>query len=293
MSWRVFNAEFKAKTSLHIGYHKVGLLQRTRYYVPGKLLWAGLTAKVTPILKNKPTGSDYKDIGDFLQENMIFSYYFLKCEGNEFKPKFIEGIGLTYGIKSTQEFEKSFITSIPSTAIDSETMSAEDETLHEIEVISSHNKESNQPVSIFGHIFVKEGVDGNLSLDVEDNEIKFNGTSINDILKDGIFVGGERRYGLGYIQLEDNVKDVDNSKFTVKNDKVCTELKQGETIEAHLGTNDSVSLKGEIEAVSGRNWGKKGAGRSLSESFLAWIPGSIVEEKMLVEVGKFGIWEKN
>jgi len=127
MTWKILDAEFKVVTSLHIGYRKIGFLQSTRYYVPGKNLWGALTAKITPLLKIRDhTGAlDYKEVGDFLSKNLIFSYFFLKSNGEVFKPVYCLEKGLKYGNLPIAEFEKNFISSIPSTAIESESMSAD------------------------------------------------------------------------------------------------------------------------------------------------------------------------
>jgi len=290
MSWKIFKAKFKIKSPLHIGYYKMGLLQRARYYVPGKNLWAGVTAKITPMIKANPSSFDYKTIGSFLMKNVIFSYFYLTCEERGLKPEFKEGEGLKYGELSISKFEKRFITSIPSTAIEPESLSAENESLHEIEVLLPKEKEIGNPLYLSGYIFVNCLADVDFSISVKDREIKINDKNITNVLKEGIFVGGERRYGFGYIQLQKIKEKEDSKRFEVKNNRIYVKLQQEEPIESHLKVNSGISLKGEIETVSGREWGNKGSGRKeIVSKFLAWVPGSLMIEEKDLKINEFGI----
>jgi len=290
MAWKILKLKFRIKSPLRIGYYKVGLLQKTRYYVPGKNFWAGLTARITPLIKTNPSDSDYKNIGNFSMENVIFSYFYLENENGELKPKFENTVGLKYGELALSEFEKRFITSIPSTAIEPETMSAENESLHEIEVISPKDNKTGKQLFLSGYIFINNSSDSNFTISLEKSKVKINDKSISSILKEGIFVGGERRYGFGYIQLQNISEERDNGKFEVRNEGIYMRLKQEEPIESHIVINNGTSLKGEIEAVSGREWGKKGSGRKESISkFIAWVPGSLMIEEKYLKINKFGI----
>jgi hypothetical protein len=299
MTWKIFNADFKAVTPLHIGYRKIGFLQSTRYYVPGKNLWGALTAKITPLLNIRDhTGAlNYKEVGDFLSKNLIFSYFFLKSNGKEFKPKYCIIEGLKYGQLSVAELEKKFISSIPSTAIESESMSADYGSLHEIEIILSRQKKDKEEendkqgdVFITGNIFIKEGKEGNLNLLVDGNIIKLNNVNVNDILKEGIQIGGERRYGFGLIKAH-NLGQSEGKDYDVVLTELVRKIKANTSIEAHLKISDYLVLRGDIEAVVGREWDNKGAGRGLSKGFLAWTPGSVVESDINVKILEFGILE--
>jgi len=283
MSWKCFDLTFSIKSPIHIGYRKIGLLQRTRYYIPGKNLWAALTAKMTSVLRNSPSGSDYKNIGNFIRENMIFSYFYLQKDKKSYLPEFIKGKGLVYGNLLQDEFERRFITSIPSTAIDHEIGSAEYGSLHEIEVITGGDKEDKKPVDLGGHLFVREQE----NLASSDNDIIFESESIVRVLGDGIFVGGERSYGFGKICLE-KIQKAKNSEYELENE-VFIKLGKGDHIRAHLEVAKNVRLKGEIEAFSGREWGDEGSGRKKSKPLAAWVPGSIAIDDYRLKVTEFGI----
>ena len=47
MAWQKYDLAFQLLAPLHIGYRKVGNLMQSRGYVPGKNLWAALTARLT------------------------------------------------------------------------------------------------------------------------------------------------------------------------------------------------------------------------------------------------------
>ena len=38
MTWHCFRLTYELRSPLHIGYHKVGNVQRTRYYIPARNL---------------------------------------------------------------------------------------------------------------------------------------------------------------------------------------------------------------------------------------------------------------
>jgi len=42
MTWQLFQVTYELHSPLHIGYHKIGNLQRTRYYIPARNLWAAV-----------------------------------------------------------------------------------------------------------------------------------------------------------------------------------------------------------------------------------------------------------
>jgi len=204
--------------------------------------------------------------------------------------------GLKYGDLSLEEFERRFITSIASTAIEVRTMGAEKGTLHEIEIISNRDMSTREPVYLCGYVFVKEesqkGFNIKLEMDKQDiKDIKMNDKSIIDVLKQGIQVGGERKYGYGLVELVYTEKE-DDSKFSTEGDSIFVELEKKSFIEAHLKTDRDLLLRGELEAISAKEWGDKGAGRRQSvNAFIAWAPGSLCEDKIRAKIGPFGVWE--
>ncbi|MHA1327097.1 MAG: hypothetical protein ACTSRH_07225 [Promethearchaeota archaeon] len=296
--WKCFKVTFKICTPIHIGYLKIGTIKTTRYYIPGKNFWGALNVKITPLLMNPISDESYQKIGKFLKESIIFSYFFLKTNNLKLlKPKFSFERGLTFGGISKHEFEKRFIIGYPATAINPLLRSAEEGSLHEIELISPIDKKSNDFTFLEGLIFVKKVNNGEIQLNYTNNsniqlETKLKKISINEVLEKGIQVGGERRYGSGLIKLSD-IKTFQNGKYDLSGEKIKLNLKKNDFIESHLRANSSLNLKGEIEGLMGREWGKKGFGREKNvDFFLAWIPGSIIlDDNVKLNLTHYGILE--
>lgn len=202
-----------------------------------------------------------------------------------------------YGQLFVAGFEKRFISSIPSTAIESGSMSADYGSLHEIEIILPRQREDKEKgndkqedVFITGNIFIKEGKESNLNLLADDNIIKLNDISVNDVLKEGIQIGGERRYGFGLIKVH-NLGRSEGKDYSVVSIDLVKKIRAHNPIEAHLKVSDHLALKGDIEAVVGREWDGSGAGRGLSKGFLAWVPGSVTMSDINVKIREFGLLE--
>jgi len=215
-------------------------------------------------------------------------------------------------VKKNKEFktklEKKFISSLPSTAIDSNTLTAEEGMLHEVEFISPHVIGEEKPKSVFlkGLIWVKEvsisGIKIN-SMNSNDFNICYNNSDIRfSELIDGIQIGGERKYGFGTLKfrhLEQNGSNLSKTGFYGKwleeDDRVLVRINSNNPVWAHTEYNPSLKIKGEIEPLVGRNWkvtnAKSGAGRELESHGICWVPGSIVMEDVSFSVERFGIWE--
>lgn len=76
MAWVHYSLCFRLLSPLHVGHRRVGNLMQTKPYVPGKLLWAALTARLTRDRdpSRTPQGKDYQDIGDKIKGNFRFGY---------------------------------------------------------------------------------------------------------------------------------------------------------------------------------------------------------------------------
>lgn len=172
MTWQCCELKYRAKSPIHIGYgSKLGIINRTRYYIPGKTMWGAVTAKLGQEIKNP----DFKDLGNLVRKNLIFSYFFIHNK-ELLAPKFTK-TGLKYGSKSQAKFEQKFITSYASTAVEKESGTAEDGSLHEVELIKNTVKNGDDeisPVKFLGYLFAKEGSVGNnrYSVEFDDGNVK-------------------------------------------------------------------------------------------------------------------------
>ncbi|MEN4006627.1 MAG: RAMP superfamily CRISPR-associated protein [Methanobacteriaceae archaeon] len=123
--WKCYELKFKAKSPIHIGYgSRLGIINRTRYYIPGKTIWGAVTAILARKLMDNYNKELYEIVGDLVKENLIFSYFYPSREETVFYPNYTtEGFG--FGSKdyekfvlAKEEFEKEFITSYISTALE-------------------------------------------------------------------------------------------------------------------------------------------------------------------------------
>ncbi len=302
MGWHLYSLNFRLRSPMHIGFHKVMHIFRTRAYVPARPFWGVLTLELTRNFKS----SNYREVGEFLKNVMRFGYLYLSDENNLFIPRYTDE-GLKFGKLSQIEFEKRFISSQASSSIEPYSFTAEEGMLHEIEFISPYeiHTENVAPKSVFlkGLLWVFENLEGDIEIQINEddfsmvygkNEIKF-----SDLTKT-LQVGGERKYGFGLMKLEE-LKEVNDQKLEYlgfkgrwmeEKDEIKLELRKDEFIWAHVKFDSNLKIKGSIEPVVGRNWNDKGAGRELKSYGLHWVPGStLMEDKTFKITENFGLWE--
>lgn len=275
-------------------------LSRTRSYVPSKLIWGALTAKLTPLLGIR----DYQKVGIFLKKAMRFGYLYLYAENQYFIPHYTK-TGLNLGSWSQNEFETKFISSMPSTAIDSGSSTAEEEMLHEIEFISPYVIGNKTPTPVFlkGLLWVRETEEAGFELSIDNNGIILRYNNMRIDFKKELFnrfqIGGERRYGFGlvaldereFIEVKDNKLDAFAGEWSTDSTDVYISLKENDCIWAHLAYSQTLNLKGNIEPLVGRDWDPhKGPGRQVRSYGFFWSPGSSITEDMRFRVAEFGIW---
>lgn len=292
MGWKVYKLVYQAKSPIHIGWHTLGYIKLTRYYITGKNLWGAATANLTKAL-GEPHTSEYMRIGNQLRKFILFSYFYPALDFNSpLLPEFTDK-GLKYGQYLESEFERLFIRSFGQTAVTPDTNTAEDETLHESEFISpmiyDETKEKQKPVCFVGYIFVSD-----------DAEYKW--AAIKDAIKE-IFVGGDRKYGWGRLVMCKDTEDdeVFGLALTPDKDKPEVTIPSGHAIPAHTLIKQNLKIKGDIEPLVGRNWGEVenkdkekmvGFGQEISTAGICWMPGSVLVEQATFNIGEYGILQK-
>lgn len=302
MPWDLYECKFRIKSPLHIGFHKVLILSRTRSYVPGKLIWAALTAKLTPLLGI----NDYQKVGEFLKKAVRFGYFYPCVDDTLYLPQYTEE-GLKFGHLPQTDFEKRFISSIASTAIQPQSLTAEEGTLHEIEFISPYKIDDGKKVYLKGLLWVNEVSENGFIISKNDDgfTLSYNGKSQDFKKGCQLQVGGERKYGFGLIELEEvklidrNDKDLNKigffGKWEESENEVRISLEEDQWVWVHVKYNSELKIKGSIEPLVGREWdyiNNKGAGRKIVVHGLFWVPGSVLAEKSLFKITEFGFWEK-
>jgi len=306
---------FKTESPIHIGYRQIGNLKTTRYYIMGKQMWGAITANLTKALFDNPKSNKYEEVGEFVKEHIKTTYFYPAIEKDKnnyelFLPKYTEN-GLKIGKLLKDEFEQCFIKSYVSTALEVNTRTAEEGSLHEFEYINNkiYYKGDIYNVYWIGYLIVNENVEKNgIKIEnCEDKDVKINGdVSLKDVLNI-IQVGGERNYGFGKLKLEE-IKKTDKlfNEYNVKKDSNNIILepinpKNEKTIIAHLHISniekDQIKkFYGEIEAFSGMEWEnngnkKEGAGQKISEVKVCLTPGSNILDENIEKfiIGKYGI----
>lgn len=302
--WKCYELEFKVKSPIHIGYgSKLGIINRTRYYIPGKTIWGAVTATLAREAMKGYEPKLYKYVGDFVRKHMIFSYLYPLKDESVLYPNYTDN-GFGFGkdnenFMSKEEFERDFVNSYISTAIDISSKTAEENSLHELELIS--------PDKLLGYLFVdlKENKDYNISfVEVGEKEITLrinnNPIKVFDSIET-IQVGGERNYGYGQLELQkENIKEKNNPvnlyKSDISVDLNDLALKTPNLALAHVDIKNLnfENFKGDIEPLIGREWDKsssKGAGQDISDPKICLSPGSKLSSKYGIKIRYYGIWE--
>lgn len=292
--WKKLDIVFKLKSPLHIGYmpFKGSVISPTRYYVPGKNFWGAITKRITEYLCKKPKADDYKRIGKEIMDNFRFSYFYIYDGRTIYFPRYTER-GLRYGDNSYEisksEFEHRFIRSLISTAIDSDSKTAKNESLHELEFINSKTKDRNgdiKSVKIAGRIWIKN------EAKTDDKEVILNNEGIsieNSNVIEELILGGESKYGFGHVVLE----SIDEISVFEWNDPESVEV-GSKLLPAHLKYDENLKFKGDIELLTGRGYydpnsseaengdSKPGAVISIPKYYFA--PGTILMESKKFKV---------
>ncbi len=191
--WQMYKLVFHLRSPLHIGYRVTENIQYTRRYVLAKTIWGALTAAISKSREDR----GYDQLVEDLKAHLRFSYFYL-CEQENGEdamlPKYGDG-GLTFGHYPKERFEQRFVDSYASTAIDPASKTAQEKSLHEIEILTDYCRdEQHTPVFLIGYVFEQIDSDGSeWATRLEDHDWK---RHIRDIR-----LGGERKYGFGRLDL--------------------------------------------------------------------------------------------
>lgn len=283
MAWQMFKVTYQLRSPLHIGYHKVGNLQRTRYYVPARNLWGAVTEALTRRsfandVLNAAHPDDYKAVGDWVKEHCAFSYWFIEENGSSLLPNYQDG-KLKYRDYHPADFERRYLGVHVTTALDAATTSAAEASLHEVEFIAPFTTDGT-PTYIGGYLFLDESAQRHLG-----TEQKWR------IWLGDLQVGGERRYGFGRLRLIQFQNAKEGWKLDDKRPQI--QLQAHHPLQAHASI-DKVSAQGAIEPLVWRQTGSDSCtfGAALTPAVLCWAPGSLLDQETCFEITQSGIWHK-
>jgi hypothetical protein len=265
-------------------------------------MWGAITANLTRALSNNPSHKDYQDVGKFVRENIRTSYFYPALKKDEsiqcndysdveidsyivFLPRYTKE-GLKFGELFKEEFERRFISSIVSTALDASTKSAEEGSLHEIEFICNKVRLESRIHNVYwiGYLFINSSL-------IEEKKVKIKGKPI-DLQKalEVIHVGGERNYGFGRLslcRLEECKSNEIFKMYEVYLDKDDPVLECKEYVPSHVRVEENLLICGEIEPLVGLDWGSRGAGGESRSMGVFFTPGSCLDAKKY-EIKEYG-----
>jgi hypothetical protein len=281
MAWTHYSLKLRLLSPLHIGYRKVGNLMQTRPYVPGKVLWAALTARLTRMAGKGADGQAYQDTGAAISQHFRFGYLWPSLDGTS-----------SYWPWKHKDFDYLLLNSYPSTALNYDHQSAEEGSLHETEFIAPVARD-RRDVYLVGDLWVRE--DG-LPAVLNGWQEAFQKLQL----------GGERTYGWGRVQCRSDWSSGQNGSGTTlvghawreQNGEVVLMpgADKDERLTAHalaVGGKAVSGIVGPVEPLVGWERDNENPGRTwrLSTALICWEPGSWVSEAITAQVGPFGIWE--
>lgn len=305
MSWSRLPLCFELLSPLHIGFlpNRPGtVVAQTRCYVPGKNLWGAVTANVTKEVFPTPNAGNFREVGQSIREQIVFSYFYLSDGKRVFTPDYSEN-GLQWGELPDRSFRAQFIGSQISTAI-AERGGAEDATLHEIEFIR-HGigifEGRHRQVLLIGYAWINEkaGI-AEHAVELRDGSAFLNGADIFQHL----VVGGERNYGFGRLCRINMPADCLTILMNLWPDDPNAEiiLQEDTCVLSHAPYRNDLMFKGEIEIIAGRGYPREragapyqGAGLEISSAGYFFAPGTHIsanEQPMCID--SFGrlVWMK-
>ena len=168
-----YEVTFKQVQPIHIGDNKHGVINETKIFIPGQTMWGALTNAYF-----KKTNVYDKN----LFENI--SCFYPKIDCNVLYPRY-EGGEFYLGFCSETEFRQKYTTTLLSTAINPTTLHAQDESLHEIDVILPNE------IEWVGYVRTKK-------------------EQLERIKE--IYIGGDSRYGLGLMTMV-NIREDENYMY--------------------------------------------------------------------------------
>ena len=273
--WECKELVYELKSPLHIGTgQNLGIINRTRYYVPGKTMWGAFVANIGR-KKGLNSDKDWKKLGKFVENNMIFTYFYVYDKENNFvfRPMYKKS-GLVYGNISKNKFESKYISSFASAAVEKNSGTASDGDLHEIELIKDNTSPGNS-VYLKGYVFLN-------NKSFNENEDYDKEIFLESIGK--LQIGGERNYGYGKVLLDKNEETKEVFGFKViENSK---SIRLNNFIFGHLiNSFDYINeFNGDIEPLVGYEFGG-----NTNYSGVGLIPGSKVNLNKNTEIMKYGL----
>jgi hypothetical protein len=268
MEWKLYKVSLKLLSPMHIGWRKIGNLQQTRYYVPGRTLWGALTARIV----RDYGGFNYKKTGIDVDNFLKFSYFY--PTENE------EKIDL-FPWERKDEFEWKYIGSTVNTALDLSSKIAGEGSLHETEYVAPKTRDGKQ-VYLIGYIFEHKNCELNWK----------------DALPN-LQIGGERTYGWGRVGIDGcaQVAEFDLNGYDIELNKEFPVIKviDSHPVISHVLVDEQINssaTSGKIEPLIGLETTREEKfGAEISTAKICWTPGTKFNDNHNFVIDKKGIWK--
>jgi hypothetical protein len=273
MSWHKFQVIYELHSPLHVGYHKVGNVQRTRYYIPARNLWGAVTEALTRrgFSTNVVSSGDYQRVGEWVKTHCAFGYWFVYENSKLLNPRYCKD-GLKYGDLSVAGFERCYLDSHVTTALDPKTNSAQYGSLHEVEFIAPYSRNGAR-TQVSGLVFLDDEAEKVLNWECWLSNLQ---------------VGGERRYGFGTLRLVEMKPEGDSITCT----RPCQSVSKNTPFLAHVSVTTNIQIRGQIEPLVGRATSQSHAfGSGLTSAIICWTPGSTPMDDIQVQFEPEGYWK--
>lgn len=242
--WRAWETTLTTAAPLHLGWHVLGMVERTRSYIPARTVWGTLVGGLAPRLFPRLTASDvYKQA--------------VAITDKEFR---VTGL---FPDKERAELEREWLFSQSSAALEPERLTAEEGALHESEFLKPGLK-------LKGYVLLRgERLTGALIAAVL-GEARFGaergygwGMVKNVCLRE---LARTEPLWDGY-----HLREGTEAALVWKGDGAMK-------LRGHLlYSPGTAGLEGELEVVAGRGYDVKGGrpGNHPAEARLCWAPGSV------------------
>jgi len=279
MAWQSYEVVFRLRSPIHIGWSKVGNVQRTRPYITGRVVWGALTMRLTRDLAHQQhavaQAQAYREIGAQVHQQLAYSYFYAAT-------------GASYQVawpwEHPSRFRYRFLSSYGSTALSYPQQAAATGMLHEVEFIAPHTIDTGEPVFLVGYIFASDSC-----------------TLPWQTACQRLQVGGERGYGWGDLELircrltNADTRLFGQIHFDGRNERPMLQIEAGQALLAHTYAKGT-RTNGEIEPLVGREW-EQHPGQQVAHSGTCFVPGSTVEPDPSapthVAIERFGVWKQH
>jgi hypothetical protein len=295
MIWTLHRWVWRLQSPVYIGMPPASSINRTRLYVPARVLWGALTAELARHERSADKDPDYKGVGAWLFERCRFTYLFaaehLRGAWRAWLPTYREGEGLVWVSEadrsgshrlSDRALRRRLLSTRPGTSIDPGTDAAEDGSLRETESVQTRWRDARGqdagPVALVGYVFLHQPDHGDAQ-----------GVQRIEPIKT-LFIGGDTRYGQGHIEREELAEAREIFASRVALDRNEPRIRSQRAL-AHAVAGQDADLRGDLELLGG--W-DRGTPLALEQASVRWRPGTMSHKEPAPTwiVDRHGFWRE-